>query len=457
LGGTAYCDGRPGSASDLSALGDLASATPLTFGGSDVANAELALFALFRAPDAGLGPDNAAWAGFSQTRFAELTGVSPRIAQGSALANSGVRASAAYLDLQAGAERHLFAVGEDWPRIACRADSAARTRCGYLSEPERTRFLPADARAWTVSELAIRAAAATFADGSTSMAALVPSPANAQHALVFSGTFAGSRQALSLFARAEAGQFIALGAGSGVASFDLSAGAVLSVPASARATIENWGNGLYRCSYVFAPDPGVLSYRIALLADPTTSSFAGDGVTPWIDVAGLQLDVGGANPGSLLATDQQSADELSFVGNDGNLPNMEAVSEALSMLLPAGPRLNDEAVLSLNLAGQFGNQVELYVTGDTGELKFWALRDGETHWAFNHPASFVDGAWHNVNAAWNPNSATLTVDGVPAMESALVANSPAFALDRIDVGFSASSSGNLEGLVSGIEIRAGAP
>jgi hypothetical protein len=457
LGGAVYCDGRAGSPSDLSALGDLTSAAPLALGGSSGENAELAYFALFRARATTLGTDSAAWEGLSRMRFAELTGASPRVALGSALPENGVRASSAYLDLQAGEERDLFLVGEDWPRIACRADNAAGTRCGYLSEPARTRFLPANASEWTANELAVNADRALFADGAASMAALVPSSANTEHALSFSGTFAGARQALSLFARAESGQFIALGAGAGAAIFDLHAGVVVAAPPSARATLENWGNGLFRCSYVFAPDPGALSYRVALLAGPSTSSFAGDGSSSWIDVAGLQLDVGAANAGSLLAADEQAADQLSFVGNDGNLPSSEAVSESLGVLLPAGPRLNDEAVLSLNLAGEFGNQVELYVTGDTGELKFWALRDGDTHWAFNHPASFVDGVWHDVGASWNATSAALTVDGVPATQTALTMNLPVFSLDHIDVGFSSSSSGNLEGLIGGIEIRAGTP
>jgi hypothetical protein len=48
------------------------------------------------------------------------------------------------------------------------------------------------------------------------------------------------------------------------------------------------------------------------------------------------------------------------------------------------------------------------------------------------------------------------VDGVPVSQNALIANTPPFSLDRIDVGFSSSSSGNLEGLLAGIEIGAGA-
>jgi hypothetical protein len=169
-------------------------------------------------------------------------------------------------------------------------------------------------------------------------------------------------------------------------------------------------------------------------------------------VAGLQLDVGEAYAGSLLASDSQAADQLSFAGSDGNLPTLGTVVERFRVLLPAGPRLTDQAVLNFSRGGEFDNQVQLYVTGDTGELKFWGLSDGETHWAFTHPSSPIDGLRHQIEASWGPSFAQLSVDGTSIMNDPLIANSPAFSLDRIDVSFSSNSSGSLEGLVAGIEI-----
>jgi hypothetical protein len=109
-------------------------------------------------------------------------------------------------------------------------------------------------------------------------------------------------------------------------------------------------------------------------------------------------------------------------------------------------------VLNFNRGGEFDNQVQLYVTGDTAELKFWALSEGATHWAFTHPLSPSDGLRHQVEASWGPNFAALSLDGSVVMKDALLANDPPFALDRIDVSYSANSSGSLEGLVAGIEI-----
>jgi hypothetical protein len=457
-GARVYCNGREGASADVSALGSLDGATALAIGGGSVLAdpAELALLAVFDAKNGLLG-DPVNWPGISRKRFAELTGVTPRVALGNALPQTGLRDAAAYLDLQKDSTTRLFLVGPDWPRVTCLRDAAGVRDCGYLSEPKRTRWASPEAAAWTASELAVSPNQADFADGERRMSALVPSTALAPHTLSWIGTYGGARQVLSFFVRAEAGQFVAASVSNHAAvMFDLGAGAVATVAPDVRATIEAWGNGLFRCVYGFEPDTGALSYQLEALGDASGAPFAGDGSSAWLDVAGLQIDVGEANAGSLLASDTEAADELTFLADDGNLPTSSAVNVALRVLLPAGSRLTDQAVLSLNLGGEFENQVELYVTGDTGQLKFWGLRDGATHWAFTHPATFTDGLRHAIEADWQTGAAELSVDGVPVSQNALIANTPPFSLDRIDVGFSSSSSGNLEGLLAGIEIGAGA-
>ncbi len=456
-GGQVYCNGRASEVTDVSQVGSLATTATLAVGGGLAAsepNAKLAHFSLFRVPLGGLGPAKD-WAALSRQRFAQLTGVSPRVARGSLLPRAGQRDSPAYLDLQRGIDggRHLFLVGPDWPRITCRTDAAGVRDCGYLGEPERSRSLKARAEAWTASQLTVLDAHADFADGERRMQGLVPSIGQVSHALSVTGTFGGAQQALSFFARAAQGQSIGVSVtGRDRAIFDVAAGKVTTAPANAQASIEPWGDQLFRCSLVFVPDAGALTYQLQLLGPGNAELFAGDGKTAWLDVAGLQLDTGLAYPGSLLAVDIQAADQLSFVGNDGNLPELSAASARLRVLLPEGPRLTDQSVLNLNHGGEFANQAEMYVVGDTNELKFWGLNAGTTHWAFVHPRSLVDGLRHQLEASWGPDSAELTVDGESVMKKAQVANKPPFSFDRIDVGFSSNSSGSLEGLVAGIEI-----
>jgi len=376
------------------------------------------------------------------------------VAHGNPLPALGLRGSPAYLDLQRDSRsaRQLFVVGPDWPRIACRSDQAGAHDCGYLSEAERTRWLEPKASAWTASALALVSNHASFADGSRRMEAVVPSSELLAHTLTWTGSYSGARQVLSFFARAETGRLVSVSFSKlGTAVFDVRAGTLVAAPGVGLATIEDWGDGLFRCAYTFPPDAGAMTYTVELLADAQATPFAGDGKSAWLDLDQLQLDVGQAYAGSPLAAANQAGDALSFVADDGNLPDSTSVTQRLRVLLPAGPRLTDQAVLNLSLDDEFDNQAQLYITGDTNQLKFWGLRAGDAHWAFTHPVSLVDGMRHAIEASWGPDYASLSVDGVSLQQAALRPNAPAFAFNRIDVGFS-SSSRSLEGLLAGLEL-----
>ncbi len=465
-GGRADCNGRAGSTSDLSAVGSLQGSSALSVGGgtpnSDLPN-ELAYFALFRTAPGGLGAQST-WTNISRQRFATLTGISPRVAHGSALPRTGLRDSPAYLDLQDDGSdvRRLFPVGPDWPRVSCRSDTNGARACGYLGEAVRTRWLDPEPGNWTPSALTVVPNQAAFADGELRMSGLVPASSSTPQTLEWMGSYSGARQVLSFFARAEAGNYVGVSVGTwGVVVFDLATGAVVVNQLGVDARIEPWGDGLFRCSYGFTPEMGALVYRLQLLANPRLQPALANG-TAFIDLAELQLDVGQAYAGSPLAAASQPAEHLSFIADDGNLPSSPAVSQRMSVLLPAGPRLTDQPMLNLNLAEKFANQVQLYITGNTSELQFWGLRDGATHWAFGHPVSLVDGRQHQIQADWTTDSAILAVDGAALPKAALIANDPPFSLDHIDIGYStlslddpmgaSPSGGSLEGLLGGIEI-----
>jgi hypothetical protein len=157
---------------------------------------------------------------------------------------------------------------------------------------------------------------------------------------------------------------------------------------------------------------------------------------------------------SLQVGNIQPADHLTFVGDDGNLPTGLSATIGLRVLLPPGDRVTDQAVLNLNRDGTFEEQVQLYVRGDMGLMKFWGLRDPDTYWAFDHPTSMLDGKVHTLRAGWDATTARVELDGVPRVMQMQLPNGPPFLLNRIDVGFSAQSSGALEGLVGSLTIGA---
>jgi hypothetical protein len=469
--GRADCDGRQGTLTNLGnlgALGHVTSPTDLTIGGNQVGFhglTELAYFSLFRAPAGSL--DGVDWLSLGRVRFAALTGSLPETAYGTLLPNPGMRGSAAYLDVDRAddAGRHLFLVGPDWPRVACRTDGDDSNGCGYLSEPYRPRLISPDPAAWTTSEVTLVANHALFADGDVKMDALVPSTNATAHVLTETAAIGQQlAEAFSFFVRPEGGRFVGASVSDhGEAIFDLQAmTAVSPVPAGVRALIEPWGGGLVRCAYVFAAEAGPLVYGVHLLngLNGTPSDvFAGDGTTAWVDIWGMQVDVSSDFPGSLLGADVQAPDNL-WWASDGNLPPTSRVAVQLRVLLPAGPRLDDQAVLNLNLgAAAASNQVNLFVTGNagqpSGQLSFEGLAGVTTYWAVDYPVSgghsVVDGIWHRVQAYWTPQAVAISVDGVAASWPPQVSPAP-FTFDRIDVGFSTSSSGPLAGLVGGLQI-----
>ena len=237
--------------------------------------------------------------------------------------SAGLRDGEAYVDLQAaspGAPRRLFLVGAEWPRVACRADVTGAQVCGYLGEPARSRVVPSAASAWQPAGLTLGPSATPFPDGEPRFATLTASPANSAHTLSFTAT-AGADQVFSLYARGltTAARVGASAGALGQAVFDLSAGRVVAAPAGVAATIESWGDGVFRCAYAFDAGVGPSTYAVRLLDDAGNETFAGAGVAA-VEVAGLQVDVGLGHPGSLLATDIQPADQLTFAGDDGNLP-----------------------------------------------------------------------------------------------------------------------------------------
>jgi hypothetical protein len=459
-GGRVDCDGSEGTLVTLPPLSSLdAPSVPLAAGGG--ALVRVAHVALFRVKQGGLG-DPSLWLGVSARRFATLTGVYPDFALGAALPLPGLRGSAAYLDLQdaPGAPRRLFLVGPDWARVSCRVDATGAPACGYLSEPRRARGAPADAAAWQPSGVTVTASTTPFPDGEPRFAAIAPSAAMTTHALSISATAGSQNQVFSFFVhRLTAARVGASGGAFGTAVFDLAAGRPLSMPPNVTATIEDWGGDVFRCSYAFAMPgaAGPKTFAVRLIDDAGNETFAGAG-TPTLEVGGLQVDDNLVLAGSFLAADPQEADQLTFKADNGNLPTGTSGLVSLSVLLPEGPRVTDQAILNLNRGTMFEQQVQLYVIGqgpgDLGKVKLWRLDNMQTYWAFTGGAPVNDGRLHQVKGTWDASSAQLVIDLGAPTNATSSASGPPIMFDRIDVGFSKASSGWLEGLVSGLRIGA---
>ncbi|HET6283572.1 MAG TPA: hypothetical protein VFH73_21635 [Polyangia bacterium] len=456
-GGRADCNGRAGALADLSGLGTLGPTGSFAVGGAGGADAvQLALFQVFRVAPGTLGPE-ADWQTMTRRRFAAVTGVFPSFADGSALPAPDLRNSVALLDMQhlAGGPRRLFLVGPDWARIVCRTDAAGARDCGYLAEPERNRVVDPSpsASTWMASEVTVTVGDVLFVDGEQRMDTLIPSAAAARHAVIRRGTFSPNRQALSFFAHAGAGRLLGASVGSlGTAVYDVTSGQVVSMPANVAASIEDWGNGIFRCAYSVVPGGGALDYRVMLLNDAGAEMFAGDGMTIGAHIWGMQLDLEQGYPRSLLPANAQAAERLTFVGNDGNLPKGGVVSLQLRVLMPPGRRQNDQAIININKGGSFDDQIQMFVVATAGTFRFWGLAATMNRWTCDHPATAVDGLRHSLAAEWGGPAARFWVDGVSVNRNTSNLTPALFTMDRIDVAFSLHSSTYLQGLVAGLQV-----
>jgi hypothetical protein len=458
--GRVDCNGQPGAEVALGALGPLASTAALEVGGdgASAGASELAELAIYPsdAPWAPSGTLAATLDEASARRFAALTGVLPEVAFGGALPVESVRASAAYLDLadDAGARR-LFLVGASWPRVACRPAADGARFCGYLPEQASSAAYggadePAD---WTADAVTVAADVAAFPDGTSRMDALVPDASSGAHRIVRSGDFGASWQAFSFFARAGASALVGASAGAnGLAVFDLSSGEVVVAPPEVEAAIEPWGDGVYRCSYVFDAPGGAIEHRVHLLADAAGGDFTGDGSTASIHVAAIQVETNRAYPSSLIPAGGRARDRLGFRADDGNVPASGRVRLAARVLVPTSPRLTDQAILNLSHARSFDDQMNLFLAA-RGSFEFDARADGEAEWGFQHPADPFDGLPHRVEGVVGAPSFELVVDGEAVRFTSDDATPPA-GLDFLDVGHSDEASGPLEGLLQDVRVEA---
>jgi hypothetical protein len=380
-----------------------------------------------------------------RARFLALTGALPEIAGGTSLPLNGVRDSPAFVDLVRGSARRLHLVGPDWPRLACRSDGAIV--CGYLAEPARFRRIPWRAREWHASAATVAADAFPFATDLFGMDALIADASSDAHELSHDEGPGDSRQVFSLFARAGSMSLLRVRIeGRASVLFDLAAAAIAEDDPRAYASVEPWGDGIVRLSIIV---DGSGERRFAIAPENAAgTAFAGDG-SAQVYLTGFQLEVNAGFATQLLGSDEQASDELSFIGDDGNLPTERAGAIAVELFAPSEPRIHDGALVNLNRNASFDEQVNLFVTHE-GHVLFWGLSDGASRWSFGSGESAL-GRRALVRARWTDTIAELEVGGERSAHD-LSATLGDASFDRADIGFSSVSSAPLQGLLHHLRI-----
>ena len=153
-----------------------------------------------------------------------------------------------------------------------------------------------DNAAWTKTRSSVAANVTAAPNGTLTADRLVEDTSNNSHFINQSQTVTnGATYAASVFAKQDTRRYLSLVViGSTAASntfFDLQTGVVVSTSANATSTIQNVGNGWYRCSIVVTTNATTAGIYPGISADGISPSYLGDG-TSGLFIWGAQLEAG---------------------------------------------------------------------------------------------------------------------------------------------------------------------
>jgi hypothetical protein len=184
------------------------------------------------------------------------------------------------------------------PRLEFNTDGSFR---GVLVEPAATNLLQRSEQFennvyWNKQQISATSNNSTAPNGAMTADKLIPDTTSNQHRIYGFANFSG-QGVLSVYAKADGYNFISFGVSGGVnyssIIFNLSNGTISGTSAGVTPTIQNQGNGWYRCSISQANMGGgiPLSYWVIVRDSNSTANYAGDGVSGVL-VWGAQLEVG---------------------------------------------------------------------------------------------------------------------------------------------------------------------
>ncbi len=429
-------------------------------GGGSLFNENVAYAAMWK---------GAAWldthlqAAVAAERFAKFNGCAyAQQADGTALASVKTRAFPAYLDKMEGGVRKLYHVGAEWMRMCSRDDSGAENVQGYLPEPQVENLFDEceDFSAWGKIDAGdtVTDDAAVCPDGRTAAASLVADSTSGAHGVYRNATLTADTYTFSIFARPGNQDWLQLQdlVSTDRCYFDIANG-VVGACVGGVGYIEGPFFGdegdFYRVCMVFTGTAAAHQMRAFTAVSNGNIAFAGDGVTVNTYLWGAQVEKNDYMSSLVYtngATAIRLADELRFIGDDGNVINNQKGTLACDILYSDLDITGSKEVCVLSDGGAGADMIEIYIQQANEQVRVLTSATAGNAGDVQIAGDCVDGAKHEVRARWEANNLTISRDGV-ASDPDSSCDMPND-IDRIDVGMYANGLYQAQGLIQNFRI-----
>lgn len=428
--------------------------------GLTATNASIALASIYKRDgwlDTHLQADVAA------DRFEKVSGIWLARARGTRRA-SFTRSSAGYLDKVESGGRRLYYMGAGWPRVCSRPDTSGDARTGYLSERSTLNLFTYNRNIsayWSKTNCTVVGAVEPSPDPHRDEASELKETAfvSIYHVIQRGASLTdGVQYCTSLYVkpinRTEV-RLAAVSAPTAYAFFVLSgAGSIGTTSATDDQGVEQLDDGWYRIWIVFTAS-GTASRQMQLIVADTGENLSYNGVLGQasVQVFGGQTE-DAACPSSLILTEAsavtRTADVLTYVGDDGNVPAGGGFLRASFML----PDQDDEDpyIAALSDGGSASERVVLLLGGDTSWSFIQEGVEGIVH-SSEVAVDSSDGDEHDFELRYKIDSAVFKRDGTVIATDSDVAAIPDD-LDTINVGAAQSSLIQTGGLITRLRIGA---
>jgi hypothetical protein len=318
-----------------------------------------------------------------------------------------------------------------------RLDYLGSTCPRLLLEPQRSNLVTfseqMDNAAWVKTNATVTANATTAPDGTTSADKIIEDTQNQFHFINSnSGTFAAGSYSFSVFAKASERNILQLffngsANANAFANFNLQNGTV-SLSASCTPSIENYGNGWYRCTIVATVSVSTVPLAYLCLQNSATASraatYAGNG-TSGLFVWGAQLEAGAYATSyipTLGAAVTRVADDASKTGISSLIGQQEGVVywEGILPQISANGAASESNIFNTERQANTRTAIAITHRANTGSIicNFWTGNGTLTALVTFNTPTFAAGSFAKIAFAYKSGSFALYVNGVLKASSA---------------------------------------